>query len=99
MEHRAKEQVQSSEPDVLFGFRAGGPQEPNPVPFVDGVVEQRRLADARLTRDDEGATSADSRTGEQLIHCLLLGNSSDEHLRSLGHGAGQSLPQALRGVT
>jgi hypothetical protein len=80
VERRTEQQVEPGERKVLFRLRAGRAQHADAFQTLERIVEQCRLADARLAGDREGATAADPRSGEQLVHDPLLGLSSDEHV-------------------
>lgn len=64
---RDEEALERREPEVGLGFDARDPSNAHPGRGLDRVVEQRGLAHAGLTPEDENATAAPARRGKHAV--------------------------------
>ena len=73
VEQRCAELVQPGERQLHLRLDAAGPQDGHVRSRAERVVEQRGLADPRLTAQDEYAATAGAAGFEQLVESFALG--------------------------
>jgi hypothetical protein len=80
VEDRAEELVQRGECQLGLGLDPTCPQHPHRARLLQRVLEQRRLADARLATDDQRAAARGPGAGDQALDSGRLGLSAEKHL-------------------
>src|SRR4051812_22471454 len=94
--------MERSEPEILLGLDAGQADDEEVVGRFDGVVEQRRLADSRLTPNDQRAAQSPTHGCEEVIDppAFMLATNQDhaskQYRMTSGRGRGRR-PSALPG--
>ncbi len=80
VEQRRAQLVQPRERELHLGVDPGRPRDPERVRALDGVVEQRRLPDARVAAHHENAAAPVTKAGEEAIDRLTLVPASAQHV-------------------
>ena len=79
VEHRPHEGMQGRERNVALGLGPGDPEDHGPVRPVHGLVQERRLADARPAHEHERPTPPEARLREHPADQLELAFPTDQH--------------------
>ena len=79
VERRPQQRVQAGERDLRLGLDPARPQHEHALRALDGVLEQRRLADPGRAGEHERLARAQPRGGQQLLDAGELGVSPDQH--------------------
>src|SRR5262245_5084977 len=83
-EDRANETVEACEREICLGLDACRRQHPHSTRVPRGVIEQRRLADSRLSAHDETPALAPNGARDQLVDQLAFKGAAEQRLGSLG---------------
>jgi hypothetical protein len=78
-EQRGAELVQRCERQLHLGLHTLGAQDTRVIGACRHVVDQRGLADARLTTEHQCAAAPIARGGQQLVELRAFGSSTAEH--------------------
>jgi hypothetical protein len=70
--------VETAVGELHLRFDAGGPRHAPSSKLSRKVGKQRTLADARVAADDDDATCARERVGEELIESLAFGVAAQQ---------------------
>ena len=92
VEHRRAELMQPRERQLHLGLDAGEPRDAEARRLPGAMVQQRRLADARLAADDQHRALAAAHVLQQPVERLALaGSAQQDRGTARGHGGQQAL--------
>ena len=86
VEHRRAELMQPRERQLHLGLDAGDPRDAKAGRLPGAVVQERRLADARLAADDQHRALAAADVLQQPVERLTLAGAPQQERGTAGHG-------------
>jgi hypothetical protein len=81
IQHRRAQLLQRGEGQLDLRLHADGPSDTKPGGRADGVVDERRLADARLAAHHQHAAATAARVAQQSIQHITFATTADQQQR------------------